>query len=1071
MCLCLALALAGMGLTSPRAYAAGAAPTGLTSSDSGSGIPVLSWTRLDSATSYNIEVNKSPDFASTGALGSASTVNVHWVPAFQLPQNQLVYWRVRGNTPGGATEWGVDTYTRSAQAAPHLTAPAVDAQLQQPNEPVRFAWDPVEGAVSYSLEISQDSSFVDPARTTTYSTGSTSITPNVLQPANTYYWRVTANLGGGINTSASDVHSYRVTPPNLPVSPTYPADGTTTTIKEVVLDWVPVDGAAKYNLQISTDPNFISGTTTVNNILGTRYSPPTTLDNDQYYWRITPVNASGVATDWSAVPTWHFRRDWPDQPSLEYPENNAKVGDPLYFQWTGGTLASDYTLQFSTDATFPSVGTTSCPTVHTTFTPNKGCWPAAGRKYYWRVLATDAPRQVPSEFLNAEVRSFTYLPDLVTLETPIEGASVTIPTLRWKAYSGAKQYLVSVSNSSGKVAASATTTSTSYTPVGKLPADTYHWQVQAITGDGRTTNAVLDSSQPKFTVSDPSSGTADSPEPTLPSSSTPHNPTLTWTPVANATSYKLIYRAVGDIGWTTPSTSYAYPAGEIAGNGLPQGDYEWYVVAYSGGVKLSESSTHSFFTISTPETVGGYRAAIVGNDLFTASSWCDATLPATCKDLRQTPVLHWDAIPDAAWYHLVISRDNQLTNRVLELDVYNTMWMNTSTLPDSTAGTAYYWEVVPCTLAGCGGLAEPTHAFNKLSSPVVLNEVTAAANDVTLSWQDYLAGLATAKTDQTALATPARTEAETYRVQTSTSPQFTSLLDNLVVDQTTFTSFSTTYPEGPIYWRVQALDGSGNALAWSETGSFTKSSPGPNQVSPAAGDVVDGSVTFSWDPQHYAATYNLEVYKNNDDVPSPANRVINAAGLKQVNYTPTTPLPAAASDYRWRIQRVDGAGRVGAWSALKPFHVSGSPASPVAPAAGAEVEPRGTVFTWQPPATGRPAKYRYTATSGTTVVTADTVARAYAPLVKLADGDWSWTVSTLDTAGQVVATSDPRSFTVVGKPTTSVKITGSGKVGTPLAADPVVWDALDRCDDHLPVVRRHERDLGCDESSVHRQGS
>ncbi len=221
-------------------------------------------------------------------------------------------------------------------------------------------------------------------------------------------------------------------------------------------------------------------------------------------------------------------------------------------------------------------------------------------------------------------------------------------------------------------------------------------------------------------------------------------------------------------------------------------------------------------------------------------------------------MLHWDAVPDAAWYHLVISRDDQLTNRVMELDVYNTTWMNTSALPDSTAGSAYYWEVVPCSLAGCGGLAQSEHAFNKLSNPVVLKEVTATANDVTLSWQDYLASLSSATPDGTALPAPARTEAETYRVQTSTSPQFTTLLDNLVVDQTTFTSYTNTYPEGPIYWHVQAVDGSGNALAWSKTDTFTKSSPGPNQVLPVAGGVVDGSVTFSWDPQHYAATTGSE---------------------------------------------------------------------------------------------------------------------------------------------------------------------------------------------------------------------
>ena len=79
-------------------------------------------------------------------------------------------------------------------------------------------------------------------------------------------------------------------------------------------------------------------------------------------------------------------------------------------------------------------------------------------------------------------------------------------------------------------------------------------------------------------------------------------------------------------------------------------------------------------------------------------------------------------------------------------------------------------------------------------------------NDVTLSWDDYLATEQSpaAQAADTVLSTPATTGPRNYRVQTSTDPNFQTLIDDIFVDQTTYTSFDNTYPEGPIYWRVQA---------------------------------------------------------------------------------------------------------------------------------------------------------------------------------------------------------------------------------------------------------------------------
>ena len=45
-------------------------------------------------------------------------------------------------------------------------------------------------------------------------------------------------------------------------------------------------------------------------------------------------------------------------------------------------------------------------------------------------------------------------------------------------------------------------------------------------------------------------------------------------------------------------------------------------------------------------------------------------------------------------------------------------------------------------------------------------------------------------------------------VQVSDLADFSNLLDNKVVDQRSYTPYDRTYPEQPLFWRVQAIDGS-----------------------------------------------------------------------------------------------------------------------------------------------------------------------------------------------------------------------------------------------------------------------
>ena len=68
--------------------------------------------------------------------------------------------------------------------------------------------------------------------------------------------------------------------------------------------------------------------------------------------------------------------------------------------------------------------------------------------------------------------------------------------------------------------------------------------------------------------------------------------------------------------------------------------------------------------------------------------------------------------------------------------------------------------------------------------------------------------------------------AKTYRIQVDNEPSFQApLLDNQVVDQTTYTAFDRLYPEGTLYWRVQAMDEEDNGLTWSTTQALPRRAP------------------------------------------------------------------------------------------------------------------------------------------------------------------------------------------------------------------------------------------------------
>jgi hypothetical protein len=225
-----------------------------------------------------------------------------------------------------------------------------------------------------------------------------------------------------------------------------------------------------------------------------------------------------------------------------------------------------------------------------------------------------------------------------------------------------------------------------------------------------------------------------------------------------------------------------------------------------------------------------------------------------------------------------------------------------------------------------------------------------------------------------------------------------------------------TYPEGPIYWRVQALDGSNNPLTMSAIGVVTKASPLIDLTSPVAGATVSGVPYFQWTPQNWAAKYTIEVYKNGDLNFATSNRVLNMTTAIAA-WSPATALPAGT--YAWRVQRVDVSNRVGPWSTGRTFILH--PAAPTlnTPADQALLDGSNLYFTWLgiQGAVSYPFQSSSVADFSSTIESQTTVMTAWSPVRLYTQGVYFWRVNLLDASNNVLSTSGSRSFTTADSTT------------------------------------------------------
>lgn len=593
-----------------------------------------------------------------------------------------------------------------------------------------FIWGSVSGATQYQIQVATNNSF-SPTITTQNVSGALTYTHSSDLPEGDIYWRVSSDYTD-INTYSSyDQFVLTGAPIIAPYTPDPTPDLTPT------FYWTAISGATNYQIQIDDDIGFATpivntstGNTTTHTVSGATFLETT------YYWR---VSSNLDLNKYYSNDNFVFQK-----PTLISFSQDTTIDQTPTLTWNSYPSATGYQIQiddniaFSTPSTYNVSGGTN-------YTPATNLLPG---KIFWRVST------------NYDYSSFTIIdsfvintnayPDLIPFSP--ETVTTLTPTFQWSSVSGATDYQIQVANN-----VSYTTTAidivvpsgaTNYTPPSSMLQDSYFWRVKG--------NATTYSPSEKLTIN-----TAPKLTPYTPSPTPNMTPTLEWSTVSNASTYRI--QIDDGVAFSTPiiDVSTSGSVTYIPNNGvLSEGAWYWRV---SSNLDTDYFGTgYEDLTISRPQQTNTYNGNAITDN---------------------TPTFTWSSYPNTSDYFIQIDDDIGFTTPAYTAYTSGATSYTSNTLSSSTT---FYWRF------------STNHEFNSYSlidslritiSPELelFNGVTITELNPTFKWHTV-------------------SGATGYRIQVDTINNFT----NPYYDQNTYSYSDTTYnygtdlPIGKIYWRVSS---------------------------------------------------------------------------------------------------------------------------------------------------------------------------------------------------------------------------------------------------------------------------
>ncbi|GAB1370191.1 hypothetical protein MASR1M45_02500 [Candidatus Kapaibacterium sp.] len=345
--------------------------------------PNLSWSSVSGATAYRVQLSTNSNFSTFVVNTTVSNTNYD---ASGLNYFTSYYWRIRAVNSQDSSNWSqVRTFKTKdvpldgvilSQPANNTTGIDINPQL---------SWNSLQGATSYELQVSINSSFNS---FVVNEIGLTNITYNLtnLNLFTVYYWRVRAKNNTEIGAWSSTWNFRTVSEPLGTPSLTTPTNNATGVATSPSFQWSSVNNATKYDLQVATSSSFTSPIINQINHTSTTYNGSGLSNGTLYYWRVRAKNDEQTG-DWSSTNSFTTASAPPSSPSLINPNNNStNIATNTALSWQSVSGATSYIVQVSTANTFVTTVINQSGITSTNYNTS-GL--SRSTDFYWRVKAVN----------------------------------------------------------------------------------------------------------------------------------------------------------------------------------------------------------------------------------------------------------------------------------------------------------------------------------------------------------------------------------------------------------------------------------------------------------------------------------------------------------------------------------------------------------------------------------------------------------------------------------------------------------------------------------------------------------
>ncbi len=740
---------------------------------------------------------------------SATEIDLHWTAVtsafsykLETSINGGATWSVLTTSFGvsfahtGLTADSTHKYRLSAINGAGTSLPsAVITQTAFPGSPTGFAaspasttainlsWIPVTHSTSYKIERSLNNTtwtVITPGTALTHS--SISYADTGLTAGTTYYYRLSTVDAVGTSVACTAVHAL-----TLPVAPT--VTGTVTSGTAIALSWPAVTSATGYKVETSSNGG-TSWTTLAASQAGLTYAHTSLAANSSHKYRVTAINATGVSAA-STVVTLVTLSAAPT--GLSAVSTSATA---IHIAWLKVTGATSYKLERSPDNTTWTTVVPGTAFTGTTVSYNDTTV-VGGTTYYYRLSSIST---VGTSSAATAVHALTFPAAPVVTATVISATAITI---NWPAVTGATAYMIEGSSNGGSswttlVSSQATIT---YAHSGLVADSPYSYRVTAINATGSSAASSVASAITLLTA--PTNLAA-----TVSSATSVH---LIWTPVTDATSYKL-ERSTNNTTWSTvtPGTPFTGSSASYDDNSVAAGTTYYY--------RLSAVDASGTSTASAAVNVLTFPAV--------------ATLTGVVASAT-TINLSWTAVVGATTYLVETSADGGTTWTTLA-----TQSGITYSHTGLTADTAHKYRVSVNNASGTSAASSVVSLTTMLAAPAGFTATVTSPTNVNLAWTVV-------------------TDATTYKIERSANAGSTW---STLVPGTPLTGSSNSYADatalaGTSYlYRISATNTVGTSAASASITALTlPAAPVPTAVANSV-----SQITLSWPAVTGAATYKIE---------------------------------------------------------------------------------------------------------------------------------------------------------------------------------------------------------------------